>query len=198
MYKYICDCGAPWLLPACGNLSILLCITKLLASFLSLSLLYTFLFVIADADIFNWGKKEKKEEWVNDVRFFFRLSSMTGLDGLRPSIFVSVLVGRRNQRFEKKWESLFLVRPWDMNGSTLDHDRSSYSWVSGYGRLNIQAAIASIVQAPSLLQTSACRVELMEVTRDWSVLYLFIYTAIKKRKKKEIRSGSASLYLLCC
>jgi hypothetical protein len=47
----------------------LLCITKLLASF-SLSLLYTFLFVIADADIFNWGKKEKKEKWVNDVRFF--------------------------------------------------------------------------------------------------------------------------------
>ena len=99
-----------WLLPACGNLSVLL---------------YFFsVYVTSSSCTFIW----KREEWVNGVRLFFYLCWPRD-----PSIFFCV--------WGEIWKGAAAAPPAapdDMNGSTLDHDRSSQSWVSGYGRLNIQ------------------------------------------------------------
>lgn len=78
---------------------------------------------------------------MNDVRFFFSSSSSdcwaAAVQGLQ-----SLFAGRRGTSHLKRRRERRPTLVLDMNGSALDHDRSSYIvGVSGYGRLNIRARL---------------------------------------------------------
>ncbi len=130
VYKYICDCCLPALWQ---SIHLVIYVEQtLLFFFLPLD----FVFVIL-LQTYSTGERERESE--RRSLFFFSSSSdcwAAAVQGLQ-SLFAGCRGTSHLKRRRERRPTLV-----DMNGSALDHDRSSYIvGVSGYGRLNIRARL---------------------------------------------------------